>query len=177
MAAYPPNATPRLWVDYSDGVHPHSMLFRFAAIAGIGNAMDAANEFLTALAGDMVEIVIIGARVAPEGVNVSAPVAWTGSGAYGSGVQTGANSPLELCFVGRTALGTMAKWFVYGTKAAIPNSYRYFPGQLASFDAAIAALRARVTDGTLVAIDTQPPSIYPYINIQNNSYWESQQRR
>jgi hypothetical protein len=177
MAPYPPQTTARLWVDYSDGLHNHSAMFRFATIAGTGNAMDGADEFLTALSPDLVTITILGARAAAEGSVISVPLIWTGAAVYGSGAQTGVNEPKELCFVGRTGLGTMAKWFMYGSKAGIPNSYRYFPGELASLDAGVAALRGRVTDGTWVAIDTQPPSVYPYINIQWNSYWESQQRR
>jgi hypothetical protein len=177
MAPLPPESTARLWVDYNDGTHDHSFLLRFAAGAGVSNAMVAAAAFLDALDPDLYAITIIGARTAAAGSVISTPVFWTGGGSYGTGAMPPVSAPVELCFVGRTTTGRMAKWFVYAWNRGMPGNYRFSPGEFSSLDNAVTTLRAHVTAGTVVAIDGAEPSVYPYVNIQNNSYWETQARR
>jgi len=177
MAPFSPLNTPRLWVDYNDGVHDHSLMIRFLLAAGASAAMGVAHNLFQALDGSLYTISILGARMAFADSPVSNPVTWSGDATYGTGALPPAGAPKELCFVGRTANGVMAKWFVYGSSAAVPDSYRFFPGDVGNLDAGVAAIRAGVTGGIVIAIDGAAPSVYPYINVQFNSYWESQARR
>jgi hypothetical protein len=177
MAPLPPESTARLWVDYNDGQHDHTLLMRYAPSAGLGPAMDAAAEFLGAVGPSLYLITVIGARAANSGSVISQPEAWTGSSTYGTGAMPAVSAPVELCFVGRTILGRMAKWFVYGWKEGVPGAFRFFPGDFAALDNGVAALRTAALAGTIVGIDGAIPSVYPYVNIQNNSYWETQARR
>lgn len=177
MTAISPLNTPRLWVDYNDGTHDHSIMFRFNLTATVGAAMEVAHSLFSGVQEELYTNTIKGARMAFADSPVSFPVLWSGNDTYGSGAQPAVSAPLELCWVGRTTAGRMAKWFLYGFKLGVPEDYRFFPGVDSVLDAGTAAIRAGVNEGTIIAIDTFQPSVYPYINIQWNSYWESQARR
>jgi hypothetical protein len=177
MAPLPASNTPRFWLDYSDGVNDHSLLFRYAASAGLATTMTFVNQFLENLATDLYLLTIIGARAAASGSNISSPVDWTGASTYGTGAMPAVSAPVEIDYVGRTTLGHMAKWFVYGWSAGVPAAYRFPVVDLTSLANTFLVLRAAVAAGTVIAIDGEKPSVYPYVNIQNNSYWETQARR
>jgi hypothetical protein len=177
MAPLPPENTARFWVDYSDGNHPHTLLLRYSPSAGLSAIQAVAAEFLAALSTDLYLLTITGARAAASGSVVSVPEAWGGDATYGSAAQPPASAPLQLCFVGRTTFGRIAKWFMYGFKGVVPDSYRFFPGDDSVLDAAVTILRNAALTGKLLAIDGELPSVYPYVNIQFNSYWETQARR
>lgn len=177
MAPLPPESTARFWVDYNDGNNDHSLLMRYAPSAGLSAIQAVAGQFLTALSPVLYLITILGARAANSGSVITVPEAWEGDATYGTGAQPPVAAPLELCFVGRTALGRMAKWFMYGFRNGLPASYRFFPSDDSNLDAAVTILRNAALTGKLLAIDGGVPGVYPYINIQWNSYWESQARR
>lgn len=177
MAAISPLNTPRLWVDYNDGNHDHSIMVRFVLASGVGAAMTVVHNLFTGLSGALYAITILGARMSFADSPVSFPVVWSGDPSYGTGVQPAPSAPLELCYVGRTLNGVMGKWFVYGCSLGVPDEFRFFPGDNAALDSGRGAISDGVAGGTVVAIDGAQPNVYPYINIQFNSYWESQARR
>lgn len=177
MTALPPESTARFWLDYNDAVNDHTLLMRYPDGAGLSGIQGVMADFLTAIEPTLHAITVIGARWAALGSTVSIPTTWLGSPVYGVGVHPVVSGPLELCYVGRTTGGRMAKWFVYGTKLGVPDSYRFFPGDNADLDAGDLVLRSAGLAGSLLAIDGLGPSVYPYINIQFNSYWETQSRR
>jgi len=177
MAPLAPNNTARLWVDYNDGTNDHTILFRHLDSVTPETVMDVAAAFFGAIEAQMYHFTIIGARIAASGVDVSIPTTWGGAAEYGVGVQPAVSSPLELNWLGRTSGGRMAKWYMYGYKFAVPEPYRFFPGDNTDLDGGMTILRTAAFAGSLVAIDGLAPSVYPYINIQWNSYWETQRRR
>jgi hypothetical protein len=177
MAPLPPENTARFWVDYNDGHNDHTLLMRYSPSAGLSAIQAVAADFLAALSPVLYLITITGARAANSGSVISVPESWGGDSTYGSSAQPAASAPLELCYVGRTTTGRMAKWFMYGFKGIVPGSFRFYPSDDSNLDAADTILRNAGLTGKLLAIDGELPSVYPYINIQFNSYWESQARR
>jgi len=176
MAAVNPNNTPRLWVDYSDGVHDHSLMLRCADESQFAALMVIADGFLNAISANCYTLTIIGARTADQGTNVSNAITWTGSSTYGSGILLAPHAPFEMRWVGRDTLGHIVTWSLFGVNFNPPGNFRFLPGDDADIAASISVLEDAVDDGILVTVAGQLPVIKQYVNCQYNSYWENQQR-
>lgn len=176
MAPVAPSNTPRFWLDYNDGANDHSQMWRCADESQFAALMVIVDGFWTDLTSSLYEITVLGARVADQGSDVSNPIAWTGASTYGSGAITPVSRPVELRFEGRDTLGRRVSWSVYGWKGGVAGNFRFSLGEFASLDNAVAALNGGVDDGIVVTIQGQLPIIKNYINIQNNSYWETKAR-
>jgi hypothetical protein len=177
MAGLPPENTPRLLVDYNDGIHDHTLTWRFAnRTSSVAAAMDAANAFLQALSPSWYAITILGARTIDEGSHISRPVGWTGDAAYGTGAMPAVNAPRELRFEFRSPDGHKGSLGVYGVNVATPATYR-LPATLFTFVSDARAELITATDiASLVAIDGLAVFVKEYANINFNSYWERKAR-
>lgn len=176
MAPLPEHNTARLFVDYNNGVHDHTLLVRYTPSAGSDIAMDNAAAFLQALDPILYEIAIIGARIAATGSNITVPIPWTGSPTYGDGVMPLVNAPRQMTFLGRTSGGRRARWSIFGYKGTWPDRYRYSSTEVAEIGDAIDALDDGGEAGAFIAIDGFVPSLYPYADFNFNSYWETETR-
>jgi hypothetical protein len=177
MPALPITNTARFWLDYTDGIHPHSTMFRAPNDATLADIMTVVDSYFTALGPATCLLTVTGARYALEASTVSLPVDYTGSATYGAGAQTDVNTPIEVRFEGRSPGGRRVSWSSYGWDLGVPGGYRLFLDVFADVAAAWNVLRDACNVGTLVAIDNGKPQLLPYANIQYNSYWETQQRR
>jgi len=176
MAALPVNNTRRIWLDYSDGINTHSMMWRLHTAGTDAGALTGLHNFLTALAPELYELSIMGARASNVGSNVSFPLAWTGSATYGTGAMPLLSSPRELRYEGRSISGRRVHTSVFGYSGDTPGNYRIGITPSDTFDDALVVLIAQAALGNYRTIDATSPNMKNYVNIQNNSYWETAAR-
>lgn len=177
MAPLPENSTARLWVDYNDGVNDHSLQVRFdAPDTTLGIAMTHADNFLTAIAGDLYEITVNGARFAAAGSNISLPATWTGGAVYGSDPMPVLLAPRETRWVGRTQNGRRVSFSIYGGKYVSPDTFRIISSGSNLPNLGVIAINAASDDGAFVAIDGFRPTMKNYVDVNFNSYWEAEAR-
>jgi hypothetical protein len=131
---------------------------------------------MDAIAASTCLLTIQGARASASGSNISLPVEWTGSATFGTGAQVEVNRPIEVRFEGRGPTGRRANWSVYGWDGGVPGHFRIPLDEAVAVAEAYAVLADAATGGTLLCIDGFVPVIYPYANIQYNSYWETKCR-
>jgi hypothetical protein len=127
--------------------------------------------------------VVTGARYAAIGSNISLPVDLSISDLLGfAGTDTdpfpAVEHPRELVWVGRSQLtGRRARFSLYGSIIATPANYRLGPGETVwAGSTFIAALNAASAAGQFISIDGTPVQWYPYVNVNYNSYWETERR-
>lgn len=183
MAPLPANGTNRLWVDYTTGRVAHTFSLRYPQLSTLGDALAAGQAFLatlqTALPNDWA---VTGARWQAAGSDITMPTALgvlTGFVGTGGVMQDAEDEPREYVWVGRTAL-TGRRWelSLYGLKIQTPATYRYQTSNMPpSLQAAIDVLGTMAQAGEIIGIDGVGPLVYPYVNVNYNSYWESRSRR
>lgn len=181
MAPTAVNLNKRYWLDYTTGITEHSMQIRLAASTSDATALSFYSQFLTAVQGLLSdEFAVLGVRAAAAGSNVILPI---DAGALMSFTGTDTDSPLpsdvpkELVWVGRgETTGKRWRLSLYGAQVGFPPDYRFEGvGMLPSLQAAIDVIND--FNGLLQTIDQDSFVAYPYVNINNNSYWETRQRR
>lgn len=176
MPSLPENNTPRLFIDYTDGINPHTLLVRYSASYGLAATMGDVDAFLSALQGSLYQLTVTGARASASGSNISTPVTWTGSSTYGSGTMTGVFAPRQICFLGRDSTGRKVRWFLFGFKGNTPDTYRINVGDNGDVDAAITALSNAGAAGSFLTIALHSPALYGYADINFNNYYEAKTR-
>lgn len=181
MAPLPPNSTRRFWLDYDTGITPHSMMIRTAASTSDAQALSFFSQWLAALQPLLSdEFSVVRVRRSEIGTNISLPIpigalsTFTGSD---TDAPTEVDVPKEAVWVGRSLLeGRRWECSMYGLQFAFPGDYRFEGVEIpAPLQDAIDVLEEFV--GLIVAIDGSEFAVYPYVNVNNNSYWESQQRK
>lgn len=177
MAPLPENNTDRFWVDYTDGVNSHSLQVRFDGDDTTVNAVMASiDDFLLALSPELYTLTVQGARVSSAGSNITVPVVWTGGITYGSFAMPADLAPRQICFLGRDGLGRRVRWFVFGWNSTPPDPFRIGITPSTAFDNALLAIQAGHTIETWLTISGQVPSMYTYVDINYNSYYEAKSR-
>lgn len=177
MAPLPPNSTARLFLDYSDGQHAHTLSWRYdQADLAVTDVMDALDAFLTAFTTGLYLITILSARYQLTGETITTPVAWTGAATYGSGSMPAVDAPREVRFLARSSGGRKTSFAVYGSSIGIPATYRYNVGDNAAVDAAIAQLQLAADISAFITIEGLPPTVYQFADVNFNSYWERKAR-
>lgn len=177
MAPLPQNNTGRVWLDYTDGIHQHTLMWRFAAAtSNAAEVMTFMAQFLAAIAPSTCLLTIVAVRAAAPGSDVSVPIAWTGAATYGAGAQTAVNTPIEIRYEGRSVGGRRGSAHLYGYDAGVPGTYRIAITPASVVDNALVVLQAATATGAMVAIDNGAMNWKTYVNIQYNSYWETKQR-
>lgn len=183
MAPLPDNNTMRVWIDYTSGGRPHSVMFRFAGDDPSGAAIQPRlTEIGAALQGVMDdEDSITGWRFSLTGQNFSFPFLGPVGGA---GLLTGGvvNPESQACFVGasgRSSGGRRVHCNIFTIAATGFTVYRQNRGSLA---ANFAALYDVLTDqpgidgDPPIAIDGLPIVWNDYLNIGQNAYYQRASR-
>lgn len=186
MADFAPNFTFRYRVRYSTLGHEHSMLWRFArgtTAAALANITALWQSFMNnTQASRYVGWSVLSAEYSLEDTSIflTAPTPLLLPATLAVGANIVSQSTMSLSFIGRSAGGHKAKFFLYGTGYA-PEDFTVpadnFRIQDAD-DAALAGARGALVGGTpqLVANDNLPIFWYPYFNVKYNDYWVRQVR-
>lgn len=175
MAPLPFNNTDILFVDYATQGFPHQVQCRYASPNTYVDAMDSVAEWLTALAPEIGQTDILGARYQLEGTNVSVDVTWTGSASYGSGSGSTYQSAMFFDYIGRSPGGRRVRAAMFGAATLqFGENYRASVGENANLDAALDVLLA--AEGTWLAIDGTQPIWKQYTNMGVNAYWRNKIR-
>jgi hypothetical protein len=183
MAPLPDNNTAVLYMDYTTGRRQHTAQIRLPSsqspAAGVGVLVSVLTSLQTVLPNTWA---VQGWRFRAQGQTITLPYA---AGASGVFVGTGdPNLPemeeaREWVFVGRsTAQGRRWELSLYGIKYNTPADYRYNTADMPpGLQDALDNLTDAAAGQFIVAIDGDEPVIYPYVNVNYNSYWESRARR
>lgn len=176
MPALPVETTARTWVHYTNGTDEHVVMFRHPDALSLTALNVYIDQWLAALDPIIYEITILGERQAASGSTVSNPVVWDGSATYGDGAMPTNAAPIEYRFEGRANDGRRASWSMFSGKLAIPSTYRYLTSDNVNVANAFSSLDNMADNGDLLVISGEVPVIYPYMNYQFNSYWETNRR-
>lgn len=176
MAPLPVATTARTWVEYTNGTDQHVVMFRHPSELSLTALNVYIDQWLASLTPIIYEITILGERQAPEGSVVSNPVVWGGSATYGADSMPANVAPIEYRFEGRAPDGRRASWSMFAAKLAIPATYRYLTSDNVNVANAYAGLVNMADNGDLLVISGAVPIVYPYMNYQFNSYWETNRR-
>lgn len=187
MAPLPSNSTDRWFLDYITGSQPtaaeHTMMIRGDANLGLDGAT---GTFLAVLngvgaAGFWTGWRPIRLRHSVAGSNFSMPVSMGST--LGAFVGTGSGSgyiesceAVEATIQGRSpTTGRRGDFSLYGIRAALGTAtFRKTSSDGAPWSALISACQGLAVP--LRAVDGSQLSIYPYVNLNYNSYWESRLR-
>lgn len=181
----PDNRTHRLWLSYSVDNVGHDMMVRFF---GAGTTAIAAADQLAAILGFVSGSLppnwqAESLRTSAANTDFSTPVDInnTDLGGFVGTATSGLDAnlhPRQATWVGRSpSTGSYARLTLYGFLGTTPANFRYGPGEHALSSApVIAALNAGSVAGYFRAADGSVAVWFPYVNIQNNSYWETQRR-
>lgn len=176
MAPLPPQNTARHWIDYNDGYNDHSLLVRHGPAVSSIEVLNSVVPFFEAIAPLLYLITITGARAAPINSVLSVPVAWPGAATYGAFLMPEDLTPRQLCFLGRTSTGRRARWFLFGYNEPPPGPFRLTQTDHAEIGEAIQAIISAQAEDVFLAIDGNDPQMYPYADVNYNSYWEAEAR-
>lgn len=181
MPDFAPNYTARYRLRYSVLGHEHTMLFRIArgvGSTGLALMVAKAGDFLTAIEDarytDWLEL---SAEYAAEDTDIFAPAALptVSTGTAAIPAQSVSQSTYAVSFVGRSAAGQKAKFFVYGVSFDPENlvtpgdNFRITSAENAIVAAGVAELNSGAPD--IVASDNFGVSWYPYVNGKYNDHW------
>lgn len=175
LTPLPEDNTARLFVNYTHDTEEHEVQFRLLSPFTQSDLVDWVRGWLIANA------VLFGSDVnfssadwAALGSSVRNPVSW--ASILGTG--TPSTSPVRLSrsgsFVGRSPDGRKVRLFFYGMVYGPDSTYRVYAtedGLLANAINGLNALNSRV--GT---ISGSAPIFKNYLNLRNNSYWQSELR-
>jgi hypothetical protein len=177
MAPLPENNTPRVWVGYYDGVNEHEMMIRYIASgATLADVLGFAHDFLLAIDPMLYTIEITGARASASGSTFSFPVLWTGQPSYGDDPMPTLLAPRETRWLGRDNTGRRVSWSIYGGKYTSPDSYRISALDNVNVSNGITAIETAIVGDAFVTINLGDPIVYPYVDVNFNSYWEKEAR-
>lgn len=180
MAPLPPESTARFWLDYNTGRVDHTAMVRLGTGGTEANGLSFFSQFLAALQPVLASTFLVrGARFAPAGQLFSLPVD-LGALATFTGTDTSnmdvVNEPREWVWVGRGQT-TGRRWEIsfYGLDIPTPDTYRVSVG---AGEGVLGNARDVLVEfeGVLVTIGGDAFNVYPYVNVNNNSYWETQAR-
>jgi hypothetical protein len=177
MAPLDPHGTPRVFVDYNDGFNDHTLMVRYAASGpSVEEVLTMIASIWDALDPNWYEITITGARAAASGSGISFAVPWPGATVYGSGGLPLNRRPVELRFLGRDDSGRRVSWSFYGGTFTIPDGFRFPHSVGGSVADVIDSIEAATASFAFFTINLQAPHVYPYADVNYNSYWEGQSR-
>lgn len=185
MAPLPANNTGRLFLDYTSRGIEHTMMLRVAGdyTTAAGDASEYANLFSTRMFDDDS---FFRARYAIVGNDFSLPIPFTAVPGVVPAATTNSwpqdPESVQLSFVFRgntTGRRGRVEFFTAVPTPQWPDDNRYNPGDAAVID----TLRTNFTslaqfDGTnpLLTVGADEVTVYGYVNIRLNAYWQNEQR-
>ena len=177
MAPLPQDNTHRAWVKYTDSVNEHELMVRFDGNAiSVTDALGHVASFFEEIEEFLYELVIIEARWADQGSNISLPTTWPGLATYGVDTMPTLLAPRELRWVGRDQNGKRVSFSVYGGKFTSPDQYRIISSGANLPNLGVIAINAASADNAFLTISGLRPTMKNYVNVNFNSYWEYQAR-
>ena len=177
MAPLPPNSTSRCWVKYSDGVNEHELMSRFDSnVLSVSDALQFSGDFFEAISDSLYLITIIEARWAEEGSNISLPVTWPAEPTYGDSTMPTVRAPLELRWVGRDQNGKRTSFSVWGGDFSVPDNYRIISSGANLPNLGVIQINTASAAGAMLTISGLRPTMKNYVNVNYNSYWETEAR-
>ena len=175
MAPLPPNSTKRYYLDYDVASKQHTLIARCDSAVTAAQASTYFDNFLSALSPVLFQWTVLGMRVSAAGSNISVPASFTGTGLYGTGTGTPADSGGYASWVGRSGAGVRGRVTVFGsTVTATGGNWRAAPGENTTLDAALVELRAPVDFWW--AVDALKINFNSYTNNGYNAYWRNHTR-
>lgn len=185
----PENNTARIWLDYTSMQIEHSLMVRPAVALAISERSAVAQAFATVMSSRMLDIdSVFGARYSAPGASFSVPITFDpveGVVTVAGNVWLQDPESTALSIVGRSNTTGRDVRYTLFTGAAVgtwPSNNRYEPGEQAVID----TFRLNMTElieggGTLdwpmVTVDGTFITVYQYVNISQNAYWQRKQRR
>ncbi len=190
MAALPQNSTPRVFFDYVTGsgtnAQQHTCAIRYnnavATDTEVQQGFFSLLSSLGAAAGFRLGWRVVAVRLQAANSDFSVPTplianlsSFAGSSSASSFLTNRAEST-QYRFDGRDfTTGRRVNLSLYGLALTPPDTFR-LTRSTPVVAAALDTLAAMALNGQLVTISNQPPSWYQYLNVQQNSYWESELR-
>lgn len=184
MAPLPQNNTRRLFLDYTSNGIAHTMILRLPPSAGTADTYAAAYaEWMSTYMRDSDSV--FAARYSDALSNFSLPLTFTAvEGVLGPETNVWSQDPesAQLSIVGRgvtTGRRQRIEFFNAVAFTPWPSDNRYNPTEQATIEAMLADyidLAGQSGELPLVSIGNDPLSIYEYVNIRSNAYWQNQQR-
>lgn len=180
MAVTPlnPNNTERWFLDYAVLGAQHSLMMRSADHLEAIDAADAFSSFLTSIEGNLIEITIVGLRVALAGSDITNAQSTTGlSATYGTGAGSAINLPLQVTFTGRSDDGHKARVGMFGWSAQTDSSWRITTVEDGDVATGVGTLTSLGASGLFVSISGRKPVWHSYANIGYNDHWVKRARQ
>lgn len=177
MAPLPANNTNRFFLDYDTGGNNHTLSIRYPGPSSDWTAVaDWVNDFLTANNSNLYPWNVVAARIQPAGADISTPVAWPGSNSFGSGVQPVHIRAWEARWLMRSFDGRKTSFSLYGTKFDPAQGFRIYTSQNTLVFDLDAILQNAANENLWVTISGTSGNVYPYVDLNFNSYWEAEER-
>jgi len=176
MAPLPPESTARVYVDYNDGIHSHTLIARYVPPATPADILANIAAIFTILDPVAYAITISGARFSLSGSNVTNPETWPGDPSYGTGAMPAVNAPRQVMWGGKSPDGRLVAWYLFGLNFTTPGNYRFANGAIPEFDDVGDLMQAATANGEFRTVSGQIPLIKTYTNVNFNSYWEAAPR-
>lgn len=180
LPALPANSTPRLFVDYNDTYNDHVLIFRYEATF-VPEDLDAwVSAFLGSLEPALVDgWSVTGCRFQEAGSIVSLPVTMPLTNAFvasSSQILDAKEAPRQTKFVGRGQFtGRRNSVGIFGLVYVTPATYR-FTGVLPTWATAARNTLVSESNNFGLTIGGDRTDWYTYVNVNYNSYWETEAR-
>jgi len=185
MAPLPDNSTARLFLDYTSRHVEHTLLLRFDG--DLPSAGSYATGYAEILANRMFDDdSFFRARFSDAGADFSLPIAFTAvPGAIPAATTNSWAQDPESAFVSFVMRGlttgrrSRVEFFTGVPTPSWPSDNRYNPGDAAPIDTLrINFQNAAASGGTLplITVGGDEVTVYGYVNIALNAYWQRKQR-
>lgn len=176
MAPLPPESTARTYISYQANGHPHVASFRHAGagapsedfLEGLDDIMIAMNPFMPD------DWAFLGASYSADGSNIRLPLTFTPTAFAGAQSVLPGAAPAYFDVVGRSSAGRRWRSFWLGTTynptlvSGTAGDYRITTAELAT----VSTLVSAYITSDIIAIDGNPITYKPYVDIGFNAHWQ-----
>lgn len=166
MAPHDPEATPRLYVNYTVGGEDHTQMFRYPPSGSQSAAVDTIVEMWAFLDGGLYLCTIDSLEYSIEGSSVHLPLAWPGDPTYGTGTPTAGQEMKFISVVGKDSFGTRTRLEQFGIIQVIPATWRLPVGVNSILDDWFAHYQAAHTAGVFCTIGEDSAFFNQYYNFK-----------
>lgn len=167
MAPLPASNTGRVYIDYTVGGEEHTVTSRFLSISSSAALCLAGwAEIFAFLSPNMFAITSVSSRFSVINSDVTNPITWPGSLGYGADQPPVGQEMKFFSMVGKSQDGRRVRYELFGSKQAIPSSWRLPVGSNLDMDDARAHLQAMHVSGATCTISGGAALLNPYYNFK-----------